>query len=172
MWRWREDFDLLVMLVRMVGLVGVDWFVVELLLVVLLVMVGVCNNSFVVGWLISSHYVFGGFGLRAVPGGMCRVFTVKKAVEPLWLWGSASASTSGVGVVALLCGVLLAMSCVSSGGWLAMVFTGCWLRFGLPDSDCVGLTHILLDCGVSLGFRCDSILRWCSSSNMAYISNN
>jgi hypothetical protein len=40
---------------------------------------------------------------------------MKKAVEPSRLWGSASASTSGVGVAVLLCGVLLATSCVSSG---------------------------------------------------------
>jgi hypothetical protein len=49
MWRWKEDLDLLVLLVHMVGLVGVDWFTVELSLVVLLGMVGVCNNLLVVG---------------------------------------------------------------------------------------------------------------------------
>jgi hypothetical protein len=37
--------------------------------------------------------------------------------------------------------------------WLAMVFTCCWLWFSLPESDCADLTHVLLDCGVSLGFR-------------------
>jgi hypothetical protein len=46
---------------------------------------------------------------------MCGVFAAKKDVEPSRLWGSASSSTSGVGAVALLCGVLLAASCVSSG---------------------------------------------------------
>jgi hypothetical protein len=48
MWRWREDLDLLVLLVHMVGLVGMDCVVVKLSLVVLLGMVGVCSNSLVV----------------------------------------------------------------------------------------------------------------------------
>jgi hypothetical protein len=39
---------------------------------------------------------------------------VKKAIEPSRLWDSAFASTSGVGAVTLLCGVLLATSGVSS----------------------------------------------------------
>ena len=78
MWRWREDLDLLVLLVHMVELVEVEWFVVELSLVVLLGMVGVCNNSLVIGWLISGHSVFGGLGFRIVLGGMCGVFTVKR----------------------------------------------------------------------------------------------
>jgi hypothetical protein len=86
---------------------------VELLMVVLLGMIGVRNNSLVVGWLISGHFVFCGLGFEAIPGGMCVVFTVKEAVEPSRLWSSASAS--GVGVVAILCGVLLATSCVSGG---------------------------------------------------------
>jgi hypothetical protein len=30
----------------------------------------VCNNSLVVGWVISVHPVFGGLGFGAVPGGM------------------------------------------------------------------------------------------------------
>jgi hypothetical protein len=67
-----------------------------------------------VGWLISGHSVFGGLGFGAVPGGMCGVFAVKKAVEPSRLWGSAFSSTSRVGAAALLCGVLLATSGVSS----------------------------------------------------------
>jgi hypothetical protein len=156
MWRWREDFNLLVVLVHMVGLVGVDWFVVELSLVVLLGMVGVCNNSFVVGWLISSHSVFGGFGFRVVPGGMCRVFTVKKAVEPLWLCGSASASTSRVGAVALLCGVLLVTSCVSNGGlvgngvhWLLVAIWPAGFKLRQSDPYPAGLRGVL---GFSLRF--------------------
>ena len=48
MWRWKEELDLLVLLVHMVGLVGMDWVVVKLSLVVLLGMVGVCNNLLVV----------------------------------------------------------------------------------------------------------------------------
>jgi hypothetical protein len=48
MWWWRKDLDLLVLLVHMVLLVGVEWFIVELLLVVLLGVVGVCNDLLVV----------------------------------------------------------------------------------------------------------------------------
>jgi hypothetical protein len=80
-WRWREDLDLLVLMVHMIGLV-MDWIVVELLLVVLLGMVGMRNNSLVTGWLISGHSIFGGLGFGAIPGGVCVVFTVKKAIEP------------------------------------------------------------------------------------------
>jgi hypothetical protein len=50
-WRLREDLGLLVLVVHMIGLVK-DWFVVELLLVVLLGMVSMRDNSLVVGWLI------------------------------------------------------------------------------------------------------------------------
>jgi hypothetical protein len=48
MWWWREDLDLLVLGVHMIRLVK-DWFVVELLLVVLLGMVSMRDNSLVVG---------------------------------------------------------------------------------------------------------------------------
>jgi hypothetical protein len=78
-------------------------------------MVGVRNKLLVVGWLISGYYVFGSLGFGAIPSGMCAVFTMKEAVEPLRLRSSASASASGVGATALLCGVLLATSCVSGG---------------------------------------------------------
>jgi hypothetical protein len=37
------------------------------------------------------------------------------------------------------------------------VCTWDWLRFGRHEFDYAGLTHVLLDCGVSLGFRYDSI---------------
>jgi hypothetical protein len=53
---------------------------------------------------------------------MCGVFAAKKDVEPSRLWGSTSASTSGVVVVALLSGVLLAASCVSSGVMVGVGF--------------------------------------------------
>jgi hypothetical protein len=39
-----------------------DWFVVELLLVVLLGMVSMRDNSLVVCWLISGHSIFDGVG--------------------------------------------------------------------------------------------------------------
>jgi hypothetical protein len=106
MWWWRKGLDLVVLLVHMVLLVGVEWFIMELSLVVLLGMLGVFNNSLVVEWLISGHPVFGGHGFRAVPGGVHGVFIVNKAVEPSRLWGSAFASTSGVGVATLLCEII------------------------------------------------------------------
>jgi hypothetical protein len=139
-WRWRENLDLLVLLVHMVGLVGMDWFVVELSLVVLLGMIGVRNNSLIVDWLISGHSIFDGLGLGAVPSGMCRVFAMKEAVEPSWLQGSASSSTSGVGAPALLCGVLLVTSYVSGGVLVGdgvhLLLVAVWpVRFGLRQSD-------------------------------------
>jgi hypothetical protein len=130
-WRWMEDLDLLVLRVHMVGLVVMDWFAVELLLVVLLGMVGVHNNSLVVGWLISDHYFFGGLGFVAIPSGMCAVFAVKEAVEPSWLRSSASASATCVGAVTLLCGVLLETSCLWWGfGWRwCSLVAGCGLAY-------------------------------------------
>jgi hypothetical protein len=97
---------------------GMELFIVELSLVVLLGVVGLCNNSLVINLLISGHPVFGSLGFRAVPGGVHGVFAVKKSIKPSWLrdsaFASASASASGVAAVALLCGVLLATSGVSS----------------------------------------------------------
>jgi hypothetical protein len=72
-WWWGEDLDLLMMMVRVVGLV-MDSHVVVWLLVVLLGVIGVRDDSLVVGWLGSGHSVLGGLGLRAVPGGVCAVF--------------------------------------------------------------------------------------------------
>ena len=66
------------------------------LLVVLLGMISMCENSLVVGWLISSHSVFGGFGFRVVPDGVCAVFVMEQVVKSLRLLGPASASSSCV----------------------------------------------------------------------------
>jgi hypothetical protein len=63
-------------MVYVVGLV-VDLLVVVWLLVVLLGVIGVHDDSVVIGWQGSSHSVLGGLGLRAVPGGVCAVFAVK-----------------------------------------------------------------------------------------------
>ena len=149
MWWWREDLDLLVFVVHMIRLVK-DWFVVELLLVVQLGMVSMRDNSLVVGWLISGHSIFGGLGFRAIPGGMCAVFTVKEAVEPSRLRSSASASSSGVGTVALLCGILLATSCVFGrvlvGDGVNVLLVAVWpVVFGLRWSDpcSAGLRSVL-----------------------------
>jgi hypothetical protein len=95
MWWRREDLDLLMLVVHVIGLMK-DRLIVELLLVVLLGVVSMRDNSLIVGWLISGHPVFGGLGFRAIPGGICAVFTMKKAVKPSRLRGSASASSSSV----------------------------------------------------------------------------
>jgi hypothetical protein len=93
-------------------LVGMVMLVVELVLVVLLGVIGVGDNSLVVSGLVSGHSVLCGLGFRAVPGGMCRVFAMEKAIEPSLLWASASAS--GVSAVALLRGVFMMTSGVTS----------------------------------------------------------
>jgi hypothetical protein len=90
----------------------------------------------------------------------CGVFAVKKKVKPSLLWDSAFASASGVAAVALLCGVLVATSGVSSLLLIGDSVHLGLLRFGRPESDCAGMTHVLLDRRVSLGFRCDSTFRW------------
>ena len=51
------------------------------LFVVLLGVVGVCDDPLVVSWLGSSHSILGGLGLQVVPGGVCAVFTMKQAVK-------------------------------------------------------------------------------------------
>ena len=50
--------------------------------------------------------------LQVVPGGVCAVYAVKKAVKSSWLLGSASASSS-CAVATVLRGVLLVANCVS-----------------------------------------------------------
>jgi hypothetical protein len=47
------------------------------LLVVMLGVISMCDNSLVVSWLIYGHPVFGGLGFRAIPGGVCAVFAMK-----------------------------------------------------------------------------------------------
>ena len=65
-----------VLLVRMV------MFIVELVLVVLLGMVGVGDNSLPVSQLVSGHLILCGFSFRAVHGWVCQVFTMEKTIEP------------------------------------------------------------------------------------------
>jgi hypothetical protein len=113
-WWWWEGLDLLVLLVHMVLLVGVVLFIVELLLVILLGVVDVCDNLLVFSWLIFGHPIFGSLGFTAIPGGVRGVFALKKAVKPSLLRDLAFASASGVAATALLRGVLVATSGVSS----------------------------------------------------------
>jgi hypothetical protein len=84
-----------------------------------------------------------------------------------WIWPLNPGDTA-----TLLLGVLVARAVSPVSCWLAMVCTWDWLRFGRPEFDCAGLTHVLLDCGVSLVFCCDLTFLWWSSSDRAYFSNS
>jgi hypothetical protein len=79
-------------------------FIVELVLVVLLGMVGVGDNSLVVSRLVSGHLILCGFGFRAVPGWVCRDFAMEKIIEPSLLWASVSAPASGCVIDTAGCG--------------------------------------------------------------------
>jgi hypothetical protein len=148
MMRWRrEDLVLLMIMVQVIRLVK-DLFVVVWLQVVLLGVISMCDNSLVVSWLISGHSIFGGLGLRAIPGGVSAVFAMKQAVKPSRLLGSAS--SSGVGATVLFYGVLLTTSCVSGGVLasdgvhlllVAVLPTGIGLRRLDPCS--IGLRNVL-----------------------------
>jgi hypothetical protein len=90
-------------------------FIVELVLVVLLGMIGVGDNSLVVSWLVFGHSILCGFGFKAVPRWVCLVFTMEKTVEPSLLRASASAPASGcITVVALLRRVFMTTSSIPS----------------------------------------------------------
>jgi hypothetical protein len=149
-WGGGENLHLLMVMVCVVGLV-VDLLVVVWLLVVLLGVIGVRDDSLVVGWLGSGHSVLGGLGLWAVPGEVCAVFAVKQIVKSSRLLGSASASSSCV-VAVVLRGVLLTANCVSDGmlvgdGVHLLLVAILPVKVGFAD-----LTQVLLDCRVSLGF--------------------
>jgi hypothetical protein len=62
----------------LLGVIGV--FVLILMMVVLLGLIGMSNESLVVGWRGRGHSVFCCFGLRAVCGWVCRVFAMKKTI--------------------------------------------------------------------------------------------
>jgi hypothetical protein len=64
------------------------------LLVVLLGVVGVCDDPLVVSWLGSSHSILGGLNLRTIPCWMRVVLAIKQAIESLWLLGPSSAPSS------------------------------------------------------------------------------
>ena len=109
-----------------------------------------CDNSLVVDWLISGHIIFGGLGFRAIRGGVCVVFAMKEAIGPSRLRSSVSTSSSGVGVMALLCGILLTTNYVSGGVWIGdgvdLLLVAVWpAEFGLrrPDPCSAGLRSVL-----------------------------
>jgi hypothetical protein len=122
-----------------------DLFVV----VGLLVMVSVCDDPLVVGWLSSGHFVLGYLSLRIVPCWMRVVFAVKQAKEPSLLLCPSSASSSSA-VAAALGGVFL--TTVGLSGWvligygvhllmIANVPVEVWLHQSSPGS--AGLRRVL-----------------------------
>jgi hypothetical protein len=96
----------LMVLVNMVG-----WMLDLLVVVELLVMVSVCNDPLVLGWLSSRHSVPGGLGLRTVPCLVCAVFAVKQAIESSWLLCPSTASSS--------CAVAAALGGITDDEWLS-----------------------------------------------------
>jgi hypothetical protein len=94
-------------LVSMIGLM------LDLLIMVgLLVVVSVCDDPLVVGWLSSGHFVLGCLSLQTIPCWMCAVFAVKQAIESLRLLCPSSTSSSCAAAAALR-GVFLTMGGLS-----------------------------------------------------------
>jgi hypothetical protein len=138
-------------------LVSVVGWMLDLLVVVgLLVMVCVCDDPLVVGWLCSGLSVPGGLGLWTIPCWVCAVFTVKQAIESVRLLCPFATSSSCV-VAAAFGGVFLTTGGLS--GWvligyvvhllmIAIVPAGVWLRWPGPGS--AGLRRFL---GLPLRFN-------------------
>jgi hypothetical protein len=134
-WRWgwgRYDLYLLVVLVCMVRWMqseAVDVWRRGLLICV-------CDNSRVVGWLRPCHPVFGGLRLWAVSGRVGAVFAVEHVLKSAWLLRASPAPTTSSVPVALG-GILLAARGLASGVLvgdvvhlllIAAIPTGVWLR--------------------------------------------
>jgi hypothetical protein len=151
MWRWgwgRYDLYFLVVLVCVVRWMrsgGVDVWWRGLLICV-------CDDSRVVGWLRPCHPVSGGLRLWAVSGLVGAVFAVKQAVKsarrlrtsPTPSTSSVSAALGGIFLAAtgLTSGVLvgdvvhlLLIAAVPTGVWLLSPrprAAGLWSIFGFP----------------------------------------
>jgi hypothetical protein len=74
--RGWEDLYFLMMLICVVG-----WVLDMDVVVWLVVVISVRDNSLIVGWLCPRHSVLGGLCFRAIPCWVCVVFAVKQAVE-------------------------------------------------------------------------------------------
>jgi hypothetical protein len=133
-WRWgwgRYDLYLLVVLVCMVRWMrsgAVDVWRRGLLICV-------CDNSRVVGWLCPCHPVSSGLRLWAVSGRVGAVFVVEQAVKSARLLRASPAPTTS-SVPAALGGILLVARGLASGVLvgdvvhlllIAAVLTGVWL---------------------------------------------
>jgi hypothetical protein len=71
-----EDLYFLMMLICVVG-----WVLDMDVVVWLVVVICVRDNSLIVGWLCPRHFVLGGLCFWAIPCWVCAVFAVKQAVE-------------------------------------------------------------------------------------------
>jgi hypothetical protein len=159
-WRrgWgRYDLYFLMVLVRVVwwmrsGGVDVWWRVL---------LISVCDDPWVVGWLRPCHPVSGGLRFWAVFCLVGAVFAVEKTVEsarrlrasPAPTASSTSATLGGILLAArgITSGVLvgdvvhlLLVTAVSAGVWLRSprpCAAGLWSIFGLP----LGLNHALVE---------------------------
>jgi hypothetical protein len=138
-WRWgwgRYDLYFLVVLVCVVRWMrgeGVDVWWRGLL-------ISVCDNSRVIGWLRPSHPVSGGLRLWAVSGLVGAVFAMKKTVESAWRLRTPPTPTASSISVALE-GIFLAARGVTSRVLvgdvvhlllIAAVSTRVWLRSPRP----------------------------------------
>jgi hypothetical protein len=96
-WGWY-DLHLLVVLVCVVRWMLSGAVVVWLWEVMLIC---VCDNSWVVGWLCPIHPVPGGLRFRVVPHWVRAVFAVKQAVKSVRLLRPSSAPTTSAIATAL-----------------------------------------------------------------------
>jgi hypothetical protein len=97
-WEWgRYDLYLLVVLVCVVGWMQNGAMVVWLWGL----LICVCDNSWVVGWLRPRHPVSSGLRFRAVPCWVRAVFAVEQAVESARLLRPSSAPTTSSVAMAL-----------------------------------------------------------------------
>jgi hypothetical protein len=92
----------------------IKMFILELMLVVLMGMVCVGDDSLVIGRRGPSHLVLCCFRLREIPGWVCRVFTVENTIESSLLLTSASTSRC-IATTALLRRVVVTTRGVVSG---------------------------------------------------------
>jgi hypothetical protein len=87
--RGWKDLYFLIMLICVVG-----WVLGMGVVVWLVVMICVRDNSLIVGWLCPRHSVFGGLGFWAIPCWVCAVFVVKQIVKSAWRLSPSPAPAS------------------------------------------------------------------------------
>jgi hypothetical protein len=122
--RRRRGWDDLYFLMLWICVVGwvLDMAVVVLLWVV--VMICVRDNSMVVGWLCSRHPVPGGLCFRAISCWVCTILAMKQAVISARLLHLSPALASRA-IVAALGGIFLTASSLASGVLVGYVVTCC-----------------------------------------------